>query len=251
MVIPQSWDDWLKGRMFYEKLVDPVEVSVKARSVPLTILVEPPQAGFAHACTVDDIVQLLQLIPVAHFEKTKLIVLRQPKRKERILASVWGRLVYWSEIGKHSGAAIYLEARNVSRPRKWGKSLTPDWARELDRLREDGHEITSDKRNHLISSTLDSVRSTQLYRTLPHEVGHYVDYLRSVEYPSRENVDKWLRLNDLYHGKPEQEREAFAHRYADEFRQRETDRGFLPFDRILDADRIRQQGLEPEWFGEN
>ncbi|MDJ0797430.1 MAG: hypothetical protein QNJ51_11470 [Calothrix sp. MO_167.B12] len=47
--------------------------------------------------------------------------------------------------------------------------------KELERLREDGHRTATDKRHYLISSTLDSIRNTQLYRTLHHEIGHYVD----------------------------------------------------------------------------
>ena len=139
LVIPAAWAD---DRIFYEKLVHPVDVAVTARSVPLHILVESPFAGFAHACTVDNIVHLLQFVPVEHFQAIRLLVLRQPKRKERILSPVWGRLVYWSEIGAHSGPAIYLEAQNVQRTRKWGKSLDPDGAAELDRMREDGHTFS-------------------------------------------------------------------------------------------------------------
>jgi hypothetical protein len=191
---------------------------------------------------------LLHFIPVAHFQAIKAIVLRQPKRKERILSPVWGRLVYWSEIGDHSGPAIYLEAQNVTRPAKWNKSLTPDLARELERLREDGHLITSDRRHHVISGGLDSIRNTQLYRTLPHEVGHYVDYLQSVEEPGRDDCETRLTLNTLYHNKPGQEKESFAHRYADEFRAGKVRDGRLPFERIVDEDKMRRLGMAPEWF---
>jgi hypothetical protein len=245
LVIPAAWAD---DRRYYEKLVNPVRVPIKVRSVSLHIIVEPPLSGFAHACTVEDIVHLLQLIPVAHFQAFRLIVLRQPKRKERILSPAWGRWVYWSNIGDLSGSAIYLEAQRVGVAFQWSKSLAPDSARELDRLREDGHTIAADKRHHLISSTLDSVRRTQLYRTLPHEIGHYVDYLHSVEDPSRDNIDQWIRLDEVYRARPSQEKEAFAHRYADEFRHHMTIDARLPFDRIVDERSMKQQGLSPEWF---
>jgi hypothetical protein len=142
LVIPWAWTD---SRIFYERLVDPVEIPVQVRSVSMHVLVEAPIRGFAHACTVDDILCLLPLIPVRHLQDIKTIVLRQPKRKERILSPVWGRLVYWSEIGRHSGPTVYLESQDVSHPLKWDTSLKPDLALELERLREDGHKIHSDK----------------------------------------------------------------------------------------------------------
>jgi predicted SprT family Zn-dependent metalloprotease len=193
---------------------------------------------------------MLQLIPKEHFQDIKLIVLRQPKRKERILSSVWGRLVYWANIGKFSGLAIYLEAQKANFTSHWSNSSTPDQAREDERLREDGHIIVADKRRHRLNSSLDSVRHTQLYRTLPHEVGHYVQYLQKVEEPSRDDLNKWMQLNARYHQIPSQEKEAFAHRYADEFRQRMFQESRLPFDRVLDENRLKQQGLSPEWFRE-
>ncbi len=245
LVISAAWAD---DRIFYEKLVNPVEIPVSVGSVSLHLLVEPTLSGFAHACSVDDLVHVLQMLPVAHFDAIKLIVLRQPKRKEQILSPCWGRLVYWSDIGRHSGPAIFLEAQDIGRPVKWSTSLSPDLALELDRLRQDGHSIVSDKRHHVIHSTLDSVRRTQLYRTLPHEVGHYVDYLQSVEQPSGDDYDKWFSLNQRYHNKASQEKESFAHRYADDFRDRKTADGQLPFDRILDDDKMKRFRMNPEWF---
>jgi hypothetical protein len=245
LVIPDAWAD---GRCFYENLDDPVEIPRVVRSVELRVLVEPSLPGFAHACTVDDVARLLELIPIAHFQAIKIIVFRQPKRKQRILSPVWGRLVYWSEIGDLSGPAVYLEAQDVNSVSKWKKSLNPDLARELERLRDDGHLISSDKRHFIISATLDSVRNTQLYRTLPHEIGHYVDYLQSVEIPGRDNLDKWLSLNAKYHNKPVSEKEAFAHRYADEFREKQHRRGNLPYDRVVNNAAMRRLKLKPEWF---
>jgi hypothetical protein len=245
LVIPEAWAD---DRLFYEKLVDPIEIEVPVRSVSVHIIVEPPQTGFVHACTIDDIVHVMRMIPVEHFAPIKVIVLRQPKRKERILSPVWGRLVYWSNIGVHSGPTIYLESQDIARAKKWTTSLDPDGARELERLLDDGHSVRFNRRHHLIASTPDSVRKTQLYRTLPHEIGHYVDYLRSVEEPSRDDYDRHYELSKLYWKKPPQEREAFAHRYADEFRARMTREGRLPFERIVDEAAMRRQGLLPEWF---
>ncbi len=242
LVIPGHWAD---RREFYEKLDHPITVRVSAGGVALRILVEPPLPGFAHACTIDDVVQVLGRVPMRHFKDIRVIVLRQPKRKQRILRPVWGRLVYFSDLDGYSGPAVYLEAQDLGKTLKWSKSLGPDEARELERLREDGHAITTDRRHHSIGSTLDSVRSTQLFRTLPHEIGHYVDFLEKVVEPSLDEAD-WNRREDRYHARPA--KEAFAHRYADELRAGNARAGAWPFDRIWDRWETLRRGLKPEWF---
>ncbi|MEL6162873.1 MAG: hypothetical protein AAFR37_03605 [Cyanobacteria bacterium J06628_3] len=245
LVIPWAWAD---DRIFYERLVDPVVVEIQVGSVSKHVIIEPTIKEFIHACTVDDIQRLLELIPVEHINDITAFVLRQPKRKEQILSSVWGRLVYSSDVCGFSGPTVYLEAQNFEQPLKWSKSLTPEGAKELERLREDGHVVVTDKRQHIINSTLDTIRNTQLYRTLPHEIGHYVDYLTKVEEPSKDNFDLWSVLNDKYHSRPSQERESFAHRYADEFRKQQISMGKIPFERMFDDSKMRAVGLDPGWF---
>lgn len=248
LVIPWAWAD---DRIYYNRLVKPIQVEIKVQSFTTHVIVEPTLDGFTHACTVDDITRLLQMLPARHVKDIKAFVLRQPKRKERILASVWGRLVYWTDICGHSGPAVYLEAQDNNKVQKWGKSLTPGYASELDRLRQDGHRIETSKRHHLIHSTTESIRNTQLYRTLPHEIGHYVDYLFSVEDRCRDDLSNWSQLNDKYHSRPSQEKEMFAHRYADEFRERSMSNDTLPFERIFDAENIEHMGMNPSWFAPN
>ncbi len=245
LVIPWAWAD---DRIFYERLVDPVVVPIQVHFVATRVIVEPTLPGFTHACTIADIQRLLELLPVEHINDITAFVLRQAKRKERILAPVWGRLVYSSDVCGFSGPTVYLESQRIDRPLKWSKSLKPQLARELECLKNDGHAVKTDKRQHVIHSSLDAVRNTQLYRTLPHEIGHYVDYLTKVESPSRDDPDQWTTLNDKYHSRPSQEKEAFAHRYADDFAANQTARTSIPFDRLFDDAKIRAAGLQPKWF---
>ncbi len=112
MSIPERWigAKWIQ---FHEKLNNPVTFKRIINAHEMTFLVEPVQPEFFHACTPDDIVQVLELLPQKHIEEIDLIVLRQPKRKERILQPVWGRLRYWAEIQHYSGVAIHIEAQAV------------------------------------------------------------------------------------------------------------------------------------------
>jgi hypothetical protein len=89
-----------------------------------------------------------------------------------------------------------------------------------------------------VESPLDAIRATQLYRTLPHEIGHIVDY---------ETKTAGLDIDDRekYWQRPSQEREAFAHRYADHFRARMFESGLCPFPRI---ESWAADGLRPEDF---
>jgi hypothetical protein len=238
MRIPEHW---MGGNyiLSYEKLENSVAIERTVGSRKITFLVEPVQAGFLHACTPDDIVRVLELLPPEHAQGIDLIVLRQPKRKERILEPVWGRLQYRSQIQQYTGVAIHLEAQPIDRVQRWRKSLSPEDIQELDRLVRDGHQVISERRYYAIYTNLESIRATQLYRTLPHEIGHYVDYLNSV----KDTGD-----NDLFWSKPSKDKEAFAHRYATEFWEREKVSGCIPFDRILNEEKLITEGLMLSWF---
>jgi hypothetical protein len=238
MTLPDKWMG-VKWTQFHERLNNPVSLQRSIHGHDITFLVEPVQPGFFHACTPADIVKILELLPQKHIEGIDLIVLRQPKRKERILEPVWGRLRYWVEIQQYSGAAIYLEANRADSVNHWSKSLSSDSVQELERLIEDGHQVTSESRQYVIQMTADSIRTTQLYRTLPHEVGHYVDYLLSTD---EEGSD------DLFWSKPSKDKEDFAHRYAREFVERERAAGNIPFQRQLDGAALLAEGLSVSWF---
>jgi hypothetical protein len=238
MSIPERWIGvrWIK---FHEKLNSPIALQRSINGHEITFLVEPVLPGFLHACTPDDIARILELLPQNHIEGIDLIVLRQPKRKERILSPVWGRLLYWTEIQQYSGVAIHIEAQAVDDTLYWGKSLDPDDSQELERLEEDGHQVIAEARLYVIQMTAESIRATQLYRTLPHEVGHYVDYLLS----TNEEGD-----SDLFWSKPSKDKEDFAHRYAREFVEREKKAGNIPFQRKLDESTLLAEGLSASWF---
>jgi hypothetical protein len=226
-------------QLYYENLENLVAIVRWIGDHKITILVEPVKEGFIHACTPDDITRILHLIPTRHLESINLVVLRQPKHKEHLLCPVWGRLQYWSNIRQYEGVAIHLEAQPIETTFRWSKSLCLDDLKELERLTQDGHHVVSDRRHYAIHTSLESTRNTQLYRTLPHEIGHYVDYFKSV----RRDGD-----GDLYWSKPSDEKEVFAHRYADQFYEKEKKAGNIPFERILNEEQIVTDGLVLSWF---
>ena len=212
----------------YESLKAYKAIFREVHGSSITFIVERTRTDSYHACTVDDITYMLGHIPPGDLLGIDLVVWRQPKRKEQILDAVWGRLAFYVEIGEHRGRAIFIEAVDWTKALRWSKSLIPDVAVELERLVKDGHEIITSQRHHTITSTLEAVRSTQLYRTLLHEIGHYVDYSRN---PT--GFDK----------KISREREVFAHRYADELREDLVQKKVIPFERILDASSLEVDGL--------
>ena len=172
LVIPWGRADM---RPFWACIGPHITVTRPVHGKPFSVLVEPTRFGSVHACTVDDVFRMLEQVPAVDREGMSLVVLRQPSCKEEVLSSVWGRLAYLLCIGPHESPAVILEAVDPLRPRCWSKSLPPDWATELDRLRQDGHRITTTRHGHLVQSDLAAVRATQLYRTLPHEIGHWRD----------------------------------------------------------------------------
>jgi hypothetical protein len=217
----------------YESLTSYTATSRDLHGRPITFIVERTRPDSYHACTVDDIAHLLEYVAPTDLEGIDLIVLRQPKRKEEILNPLWGRVGYYVEIGKHRGRAIFIEAIDLTKPVRWSKSLIPDFEIELERLRQDGHQITTTKRHHIVSSSLESVRATQLYRTLLHELGHHIDYDRNP---------------DAFDRKTPHEKEAFADRYADKIREEFARQKVIPFERILEPGSLETDGLRMSDF---
>lgn len=244
---------------FWERIDSAKEVGRTVSGRALRFFIQPTRADCVHACTVDDIARLVSNVPAADREGLETIVLRQPRRKEQALASVWGRLAYFAELVNrrgevlYTGPAIVIEAVNPSEPLKLGKSLSLDDAAELDRLVSDGHKLRPADRNHTIDSTLESCRATQLYRTIPHELGHWVDFVEKVERPSAtlgpdEEGEGYGGLLDRYHSRPHREKEHFAHAYAERLREHLVAIRAIPFDRELDREKIKQDGLRVQDF---
>ena len=196
-------------------------------------VVERCREGHEHACTVDDVATMLEFVSGADLQGLQLFVFRQPKHKEELLRGNWGRMAYDTTIGRPQdggpfrGSAVFLEA--IRTPyRFWlNASLGPLGSAELARLREDGHSITRRGSRYLIECGLESVRNTQLYRTVLHEIGHWVDYLEKVERPGKSNTE--------YFNRPSVERERYAHAYADKLGAKLRAAGLIPFDRIVTA----------------
>lgn len=175
--IPTSWH---QSVCYYEKLCAYQVVTRTIGTRVIRFFVEPTRPGWFYPCTVDDMCAVLALCPPEALLAFDFIVLRQPTRKQRILCPVWGRAIFHFDIDKYSGAAIVIEAQDLS-PVRWRVSITAERARELDRLRQDGHTIRTTRRAIDILVTPNSLRNTVLYRTLLHELGHHVDYHRSSE----------------------------------------------------------------------
>ncbi|HKQ92807.1 MAG TPA: hypothetical protein VJZ77_19260 [Blastocatellia bacterium] len=228
LVIP-----WCGLKLYYENLTEYKVVlrSVHSRSLPF--IVERTRADSCYACTIDDIAHVLHYVPSFDFFGIDFIILRQPKRKEEIINPVWGRIAYFAEVGAYNGRAIFLEALNPSKPIRWSKSLTPDRHQELERLSGDGHEILTTNHDHKINVSLESIRATQLYRTLLHEIGHSVDNDRD---PIAFDRKSYL------------EKESFAHQYAEKLRERLVRFGVIPFARMFDKKTIARDGLSVSDF---
>jgi hypothetical protein len=63
--------------------------------------------------------------------------------------------------------------------------------------------------------------------------------LEKVERPADAGLGDYGKLSEAYFSRPQDEREAFAHRYADMTRDRLIKFGIIPFDRIPLRERPR------------
>jgi hypothetical protein len=202
-----------------------------------TFVVERTSPDCWHACSVDDLARMLALIPGEDHEGLDLVILHQPTRKYRQLDGSWGQLCYSVELGRRDCAAVVLHAFAASGSWRWNRGRGPgpdDW-QELERLRQDGHEITGCGRKLTIHTTRQAVRDTQLYRTVPHEIGHWTDFL---EQARREDTRE----------RPAREREHSAHRYADTIREQLTRNGHIPFPQMIERESLLADQLDPGDF---
>ena len=235
LVIPESTRSRLTWK---ERLGAHRHCTVDVNGKSVDFFVEETSGGCIHACSVDDVAHLLSKVPDSDWPGLRIVVLRQPTRKQRILDPAWGRLLYFAELGRAgraptaSGPAILLEAVDLSVPLEWPTSLQPDMAEEFDRLQSDGHAVERVGRRYVLTLSRESVRATQLYRTIPHEIGHWADWLEKVETPCARG-GHYDALSDAYFARPRAEREAYAHRYADGLRRRLEQEGAIPFLQIV------------------
>jgi hypothetical protein len=229
MVIPSNWRD---SRTFWERLTrfNVIFRTVHGRNLPF--VVEPTRSGSVYACTVDDVATLLNLAPIEHVFGIQGVILRQPKRKEELLSPVWGRLAYAVNVGPISGVAILVEAVHLPLTLRWPTRLDLARQEELERLRLEADQVELNGRHHVLHFGLDSVRAVQLYRTILHELGHWVDYYEKVHVHSRVDDAYWTELRKAYFRRPVSERESFANRYASELAKGLRARLRLPFPRM-------------------
>jgi hypothetical protein len=222
----RSWELQLKTHSRHHR-------TVAGRS--LLFLVENLTPDFQHACPIDDVCQMLEFVPKADWNEIGCFILRQPTFKQQSERPAWGRVFYYGCVGRpnqpdtYAGPLVILEAQNWARSIKWSPSLPPEDNKELQRLEADGHSINRVGRRIEICSTQKSVRATQLFRTLLHEIGHWHDYQQRVELPSAHPDADYGELTDAYFARPSHEREAYAHRYADRLQLTLRENGSIPF----------------------
>ncbi len=99
--------------------------------------------------------------------------------------------------------------------------------------------LIESKRKYTIEFDLEKIRATQLYRTLLHEIGHYVQYCQYAH-------EDWEFSS--YWKIPSPEKEAFAHAYANKLKHTLLAKNLLPFSRILNVDTFTECNLSTNDF---
>ena len=225
---------WYSDRPFSDTLKNPVRTARTIGGRVIQFFVEAPIRQFLHHCTVEDVVRLLAVVPPDDWMGIRIIVLRQPTRKQNLLNPVWGRLRFRMSAFGVTGSAIQLDALDPTERLRWGTSLDPEGQREIRRLAADGHQVVRRHRTWIIQPNMAAIRSSQLFRTMLHEIGHFVDWRR------------WSA--ERYSQRSWHEREAFAFRYANTLGEELREAGLIPFESIGDHQAMRRDGLNPKWF---
>ena len=216
MRVPESWQDKHGNySCYYERLEVLSEQEDTIGGSQLKVLYERPRQGFTYGCTPPDVIKILALAAKESPALPDIVAFRQPTRKQQQQAPVWGRFLYFAEIGKHEGTAIVLESQELGTLLKWSKRMTIADRAEYGRLVADGHPFVENKRHFQAELIEDAVRNTKLYRTLFHELGHLAHYHQEV-LDDLSALDQNQELaRELYFSKPTSEREVFAHTFAE------------------------------------
>ena len=149
-------------KSFYERIEKyQTEIRVINDHEFLFITEETRQDCF-HSCSVEDLIKIIHHIPKDDYGDLRFIILRQPKRKEEIISSVWGRLIYSFDFENEYFAAIILDYIDINKKLIWFKKQTIEDQKEFSRLKQDGHIFMENKRAFISELKLEVSRNTQL-----------------------------------------------------------------------------------------
>ena len=221
-------EPYCTSKYFYERLYKYTKTKKVINGHEFVFTIEKVRDTSVHSCSIEDIQTIIEQIPESDYGDLKFIVFRQPKRKEEILSPVWGRLIYIYEFEDEYLPAIIIDAIDLTKKLKLSNKLTLEQKKELERLKNDGHEIINDGRYYIAELKKENVRNTQLYRTLLHEFENYFHYLELVERPSLNKQDYEERRN-LYFKIPTIEKEKFANTYAEKLYSNLKSKNIIPF----------------------
>jgi len=226
----RAWRDGPAGRRAYDvpwsardrrapsdRWTPEAVVGVEVHGRTIDVVVDQLLGDHVHVCAPEDVGDVLELLPPDDVLGLDLVVLRQPTRKEQTLRPAWGRIAWDVAFRGYRGPALMLDAVALGQTLRWPRSMIPADVEELGRLRAAGFSVRSSRHGHDVRLDAVPVHRWLLSRTVPHEVGHWVDYRRRVldplpddaskaEYDAR--LDRWMQ-------RPHLEREALADRYAD------------------------------------
>ncbi len=236
MRIPESWQDRFGEFSIYYERIEPAQyriVEVKGNKVKFYF--EDLRDGYVYGFGIDDVVYLLSLLADQFAEFPQIVVFRQPTNKQAALMPVWGRFAYYFgpidyDDDSVDKSAIVFEAKRIGEIMRYPHKMSLEDRKEFERLKEDGHVFTKEKRYWETRLSEETIRSTVLYRTLIHELGHWKQYCDDVKFKEREAEAEEKDPHDRHHSRPAVEKEQFAHRFADENRRKLRDLGLIPFE---------------------
>ncbi|MEM6884603.1 MAG: hypothetical protein AAF571_06175, partial [Verrucomicrobiota bacterium] len=127
--------------------------------------------------------------------------------------------------------AVVIEATCLNGDYYYPKKQSVEDQLEFEHLKDDGLEFKEDKRHFVASIDEEKVRSIQLYRTLLHEIGHYVHYRESIDRLDIDDED-WEFKYDQFWALPSSDKEYYANKYAISKKRELIAKGVIPFSRI-------------------
>lgn len=146
---------------------------------PITFYIDKLKNGYDHACTIEEVISVLNQLPAEDVCGIKNIYFHQPSRKKEIFTPMWGSLRYYA--GPNFSPIIIINAQKIPFVYKSNLEVIPFWKDELEFLKKNCESYTLTKRKHILVFQKEHIKQIQLYRTVPHEIGHWVDFKMGME----------------------------------------------------------------------
>jgi hypothetical protein len=155
--------------------------------------------GYVHPCSYEDVVAILLQLPAEDVRGIDHVHFQQYGRKRNAYRPIWGSLGCYKEYpGFSPTSKLSLNAQRNPWEFRCPRSIDAGFLEEMERTKAYATKHWDTKRHHHFVFDAAACRLYQLENVIPHEVGHWVDRLRSGQLYFKKSWGEVERFADRY-----------------------------------------------------